>query len=102
MIFVNRCIGGFEILHGDVQGLPDTIAFLRSLAALVNVVDAGVNTEKCKREHKAAARVFNWEVFFIEAEVTVTKCYLQRLQEIMIIYLCKLLMQDNQKLSRFL
>ncbi|KAL9331115.1 hypothetical protein ACSQ67_000725 [Phaseolus vulgaris] len=43
----------FDILHGDVQGLPDTMAFLRSLSEL---------EEKHKRrERKAAASLFNWQ-----------------------------------------
>ncbi|XP_022637961.1 L-arabinokinase isoform X1 [Vigna radiata var. radiata] len=43
----------FDILHGDVQGLPDTMAFLHSLSEL---------EEKHKRrERKAAASLFNWQ-----------------------------------------
>ncbi|KAK7283023.1 hypothetical protein RIF29_12222 [Crotalaria pallida] len=43
----------FEILHGDVQGLPDTVAFLKSLSEL--------NEKQTMREPKAAANLFNWE-----------------------------------------
>ncbi|KAF5726319.1 L-arabinokinase-like [Tripterygium wilfordii] len=52
----------FEILHGDLQGLSDTMSFLKSLAELGGVHDSEKNTEKRQlREHKAAAGVFNWE-----------------------------------------
>ncbi|GKU87540.1 hypothetical protein SLEP1_g1930 [Rubroshorea leprosula] len=52
----------FEILHGDLQGLSDTMAFLKSLADLDAVYDSGKNAEKRQmREHKAAAGLFNWE-----------------------------------------
>ncbi|CAL0319209.1 unnamed protein product [Lupinus luteus] len=43
----------FEILHGDVQGLPDTVDFLKSLSEL--------NKKQTIRERKAAANLFNWE-----------------------------------------
>ncbi|XP_004498554.1 L-arabinokinase-like [Cicer arietinum] len=43
----------FDILHGDFQGLPDTVAFLQSLSELV--------AKHTKRERKAAANLFNWE-----------------------------------------
>lgn len=46
-------IEDFDILHGDVQGLPDTVAFLQSLSELV--------VKHTKRERKAAANLFNWE-----------------------------------------
>ncbi|GLT59584.1 hypothetical protein SLA2020_323960 [Shorea laevis] len=52
----------FEILHGDLQGLSDTMAFLKSLADLDALYDSGKNAEKRQmREHKAAAGLFNWE-----------------------------------------
>ncbi|XP_076907882.1 L-arabinokinase-like [Bidens hawaiensis] len=52
----------FDILHGDVMGLPDTMSFLRSLAELNVVNDSEKNTEKHNvRERKAAAGIFNWE-----------------------------------------
>uniref|UniRef100_A0A6N2KDC8 GHMP kinase C-terminal domain-containing protein n=1 Tax=Salix viminalis TaxID=40686 RepID=A0A6N2KDC8_SALVM len=55
------CTGDFEILHGDLQGLPDTKSFLKSLAEL-DVYDPEKNTEKRQiRERKAAAGLFNWE-----------------------------------------
>lgn len=55
----------FDILHGDVMGLPDTLSFLRSLAELGVVYDPEKNTEKHNvRERKAAAGIFNWEVLF--------------------------------------
>ncbi|KAI4316185.1 hypothetical protein L6164_024189 [Bauhinia variegata] len=43
----------FKIVHGDVQGLPDTIAFLKSLSEL--------DEKHPTREQKAAANLFNWE-----------------------------------------
>ncbi|KAJ9537190.1 hypothetical protein OSB04_029923 [Centaurea solstitialis] len=50
----------FDILHGDVMGLPDTINFLKSLAELhaSSVSDSEKNQI---RERKAAAALFNWE-----------------------------------------
>ncbi|XP_020226099.1 L-arabinokinase [Cajanus cajan] len=42
-----------DILHGDVQGLPDTVAFLQNLSEL--------HEKHTRRERKAAANVFNWE-----------------------------------------
>ncbi|PWA63909.1 arabinose kinase [Artemisia annua] len=54
--------GDFEILHGDVMGLPDTMSFLRSLAELDASNDTEKTTEKhLVRERKAAAGLFNWE-----------------------------------------
>lgn len=50
------------MLHGDVQGFPDTVSFLKSLVELSALNDSG-NTEK-RREQKAAAGLFNWEVVF--------------------------------------
>ena len=47
----------FEILHGDVQGLPDTVAFLKMLSEL--------DEKQTSRERKAAASLFNLEVLFI-------------------------------------
>lgn len=59
----------FEILHGDLQGLPDTMSFLNSLAELDTVYDAEKKTEKRQmRERKAAAGLFNWEVYIISSE----------------------------------
>ncbi|XP_052620292.1 L-arabinokinase [Lactuca sativa] len=56
--FQNSVCDEFEILHGDVKGLPDTINFLKSLAEL----RVSHNSEKpCIRERKAAAALFNWE-----------------------------------------
>jgi hypothetical protein len=60
---LSRCTDDFEILHGDLQGLPDTKSFLKSLAELDTVYDSEKNSEKRQmREHKAAAGLFNWEV----------------------------------------
>ncbi|KAL4284310.1 hypothetical protein GQ457_16G000100 [Hibiscus cannabinus] len=56
------CTDDFEILHGDLQGLSDTMSFLNSLVELNNVSDSEKNNEKRQmREHKAAAGLFNWE-----------------------------------------
>ncbi|KAI8560968.1 hypothetical protein RHMOL_Rhmol04G0297800 [Rhododendron molle] len=52
----------FDILHGDLQGLSDTMTFLKSLAELGAVYDSGKNKEKhWIRERMAAAGIFNWE-----------------------------------------
>jgi L-arabinokinase len=60
---------GFEILHGDVMGLTDTMTFLNSLAELDELNDAGKNsTEKRHiRERVAAGTLFNWEEDIIVA-----------------------------------
>ncbi|XVE97217.1 hypothetical protein REPUB_Repub03eG0001500 [Reevesia pubescens] len=56
------CTEDFEILHGDLQGLSDTMSFLNCLVELNNVSDSEKNNEKRQmREHKAAAGLFNWE-----------------------------------------
>ncbi|XP_022731410.1 L-arabinokinase-like isoform X2 [Durio zibethinus] len=56
------CIEDFEILHGDLQGLSDTMSFLNCLVELNNVSDSEKNNEKRQmRERKAAAGLFNWE-----------------------------------------
>ncbi|KAL4570227.1 hypothetical protein LXL04_025878 [Taraxacum kok-saghyz] len=58
----NSDAGDFDILHGDVMGLPDTMSFLRSLAQLDALSDSEKHTEKqYLRERKAAAGLFNWE-----------------------------------------
>ncbi|OIW14364.1 hypothetical protein TanjilG_15718 [Lupinus angustifolius] len=46
-------IEDFEILHGDVQGFPDTVAFLKGLSEL--------GEKHTRRERKAASSLFNWE-----------------------------------------
>ncbi|KAL3650983.1 D-arabinose 1-dehydrogenase (NAD(P)(+)) [Castilleja foliolosa] len=52
----------FEILHGDVMGLSDTVNFLKSLSELDVVQDSVKSPEKKQiRERKAAAGLFNWE-----------------------------------------
>lgn len=58
-----RHIEDFEILHGDLHGLPDTMAFLKSLSSLHFETDSGKGTEKrLMRERAAAAALFDWEV----------------------------------------
>ncbi|CAI0376307.1 unnamed protein product [Linum tenue] len=55
-------IEDFEILHGDLQGLPDTMSFLKSMAELDAINEYEKNSEKRQmRERKAAAGLFNWE-----------------------------------------
>lgn len=64
-IFSRSYTEDFDILHGDLQGLSDTMTFLKSLAELDAVYDSGKNKEKhCIRERMAAAGIFNWEVLF--------------------------------------
>lgn len=59
---MNSCTEDFDILHGDVQGLSDTMNFLKSLVKLDAAYDSGKDTEKRKiRERVAAAGLFNWE-----------------------------------------
>ncbi|XP_008781723.2 L-arabinokinase-like [Phoenix dactylifera] len=56
------CIENFEILHGELHGLSDTMAFLKSLSTLASSADPGKDTEKhLLREQVAAAGLFNWE-----------------------------------------
>ena len=65
-----RGAGDFEILHGDVMGLPDTMSFLRSLAELDASNDTEKTTEKhLVRERKAAAGLFNWEVLLFLSDL---------------------------------
>ncbi|KAI0504615.1 hypothetical protein KFK09_015567 [Dendrobium nobile] len=60
--FVGSCIANFEILHGELHGLSDTLAFLKSLSALDCGSGSGKNTGKRQlREQSAAAALFNWE-----------------------------------------
>uniref|UniRef100_A0A5B7ACR5 Putative L-arabinokinase-like n=1 Tax=Davidia involucrata TaxID=16924 RepID=A0A5B7ACR5_DAVIN len=59
---MNSYTEDFEILHGDLHGLSDTMSFLKSLAELDTLHDSGKNTEKRRmRECIAAAGIFNWE-----------------------------------------
>ncbi|TVU07715.1 hypothetical protein EJB05_41081 [Eragrostis curvula] len=53
------CFEDFEILHGDLQGLSDTMAFLKSLSGL-NGNDLK-SLEKQPRERTAASVLFDWE-----------------------------------------
>jgi len=58
-----RSVEDFEILHGEMHGLSDTVSFLKSLSGLDNATDSGKNSEKRQlRERTAAAALFNWEV----------------------------------------
>lgn len=59
---VESHIENFEILHGDLHGLSDTMAFLKSLSGLHTETDSGKGTEKrLMRERAAAAALFDWE-----------------------------------------
>lgn len=49
----------FEILHGDMQGLTDTMSFLKSLSGLVG--NDLRSPEKQTRERAAASVLFDWE-----------------------------------------
>ncbi|XP_031475091.1 L-arabinokinase-like isoform X1 [Nymphaea colorata] len=60
--FTELCIEDFEILHGELHGLPDTVAFLRSLAGLHRETDSHKHSEKRQiRERIAASTLFHWE-----------------------------------------
>ncbi|XP_066369481.1 L-arabinokinase-like isoform X1 [Miscanthus floridulus] len=55
----SRCIEDFEILHGDLQGLTDTIDFLKHLSEL-----SGNDLMSPKKQHlerTAASVLFDWE-----------------------------------------
>lgn len=54
------CIEDFEILHGELHGLSDTVTFLNSLSGLDHGTDSGKTTER-RRERIAASALFNWE-----------------------------------------
>ncbi|GJM97518.1 hypothetical protein PR202_ga14450 [Eleusine coracana subsp. coracana] len=53
------CFEDFEILHGDLQGLTDTVAFLKGLSGL-NGNDLK-SPDKQPREKTAASVLFDWE-----------------------------------------
>ncbi|KAG2614045.1 hypothetical protein PVAP13_4KG375902 [Panicum virgatum] len=55
----SRCFEDFEILHGDLQGLTDTMDFLKSLSELNrNILES---SEKQYQERTAASVLFDWE-----------------------------------------
>ncbi|XP_019707924.1 L-arabinokinase [Elaeis guineensis] len=58
---VELCIENFEILHGDLHGLSDTVAFLKSLSGLDGGSDLKSPEKRQLRERIAAAALFNWE-----------------------------------------
>lgn len=62
LFVLSREVEDFEILHGDPQGLPDTMAFLKSLADIGAGHDSKKDTDDEVREDLAAAGLFNWEV----------------------------------------
>ncbi|KAG5594528.1 hypothetical protein H5410_035760 [Solanum commersonii] len=51
----------FTILHGDHQGLPDTLGFLKSLAEMESSGRPQNNNKLQTRDHLAASAMFNWE-----------------------------------------
>ncbi|KQK17416.1 hypothetical protein BRADI_1g34327v3 [Brachypodium distachyon] len=53
------CYEDFEILHGDLQGLTDTMAFLKSLSGLTG--NELKSFEMQSRERIAASVLFDWE-----------------------------------------
>ncbi|WMV36999.1 hypothetical protein MTR67_030384 [Solanum verrucosum] len=54
----------FTILHGDHQGLPDTLGFLKSLAEMESSGCPQNNNKLQTRDHLAASAMFNWEEEF--------------------------------------
>ncbi|XP_016903567.2 L-arabinokinase-like isoform X2 [Cucumis melo] len=56
---IDYSIEDFEVLHGDVQGFPDSVNFLKSLVELDSLNDNG--STEVRREQKAAAGLFNWQ-----------------------------------------
>ncbi|KAK4793267.1 hypothetical protein SAY86_023702 [Trapa natans] len=63
-----RQIQEFEIIHGDLQGFPDTQNFLATLASDMDSI-FGTSATHHTREHMAAAALFNWqeEIFVARA-----------------------------------
>jgi hypothetical protein len=59
--FIFRSFEDFEILHGDMLGLTDTMSFLKSLSGLVE--NDTRTPEKQPRERAAASVLFDWEVY---------------------------------------
>ncbi|KAL5223591.1 hypothetical protein ABZP36_010230 [Zizania latifolia] len=53
------CFEDFQILHGDLQGLTDTMAFLKSLSELTQ--NELKNHEKQPRDRISASVLFDWE-----------------------------------------
>lgn len=58
----------FTILHGDHQGLPDTLGFLKSLAEMESSGRPQNNNKLQTRDHLAASAMFNWEVCLIHCK----------------------------------
>ncbi|KAK1289394.1 L-arabinokinase [Acorus calamus] len=59
---MESCIEDLEILHGELHGLSDTAAFLKSLSGLSRGIYSGLSAEKRQlRDRIAAAGLFNWE-----------------------------------------
>lgn len=63
----SRCIEDFEILHGDLQGLTDTIDFLKSLSELSG--NDLKSPKKQRLERTAASVLFDWEVLIWQSSV---------------------------------
>ncbi|KAK4370133.1 hypothetical protein RND71_009608 [Anisodus tanguticus] len=51
----------FAILHGDHQGLPDTLGFVKSLAEIQSTCSPQNNNKLQTHEHLAVGAMFNWE-----------------------------------------
>jgi hypothetical protein len=64
-----RCCEDFEILHGDLQGLTDTMTFLKSLSGLAG--SEFKNSEVQSRERTAASVLFDWEVLIFHSFVLI-------------------------------
>ncbi|THU57600.1 hypothetical protein C4D60_Mb03t05220 [Musa balbisiana] len=58
---VESCFEDFDILHGELHGLPDTMAFLKSLSGLDSITDSKNPEKRQMRERNAAAALFDWE-----------------------------------------
>ncbi|CAL9110946.1 unnamed protein product [Musa textilis] len=58
---VESCFEDFDILHGELHGLPDTMAFLKSLSELDSITDSKNPEKRQMRERNAAAALFDWE-----------------------------------------
>ncbi|CAN1324153.1 ARA1 [Linum perenne] len=60
----------FEILDGDIQGLSDTMSFLKSMVELDEINEYEKNSEKRQmRERKAVVGLFNWleDIYVVRA-----------------------------------
>lgn len=66
LLTFSRHVEDFEIIHGELHGLSDTVAFLKSLSGLSDGIDSGKALGKRQmRERIAASGIFNWEVIIL-------------------------------------